>query len=362
MDRLRRYSKLANEFAVMDADDLAALGLDRAPTQGWGTSQGTIVGDDGVFVKRVPVTEREYEHLYSTKNLFRLPLYYQYGVGSAGFGVFRELATHVKTTSWVLDGSCARFPMLLHHRIVPRRSPHAAANPDSWVAGGDYVGYWGGSKRIGTYIAERARAPYELWLVLEWVPHVLHEWIVGAGGQDAAGRVVDELVSTVSFLHERGVFHFDAHWGNVVCDDDGGVFLTDFGLANDRAFALSADERAFFDAHVHYDYGETIYSLGAAMVGLVMKLEADARAALVRRYVPEGDRVDQDVVIDFLVRNIDDNPLELSGGYVDAVRRYAEVILFMNSFFASMRANRKKNTPFDDARLRALVLDAGLDV
>jgi len=41
-----------------------------------------------VFVKRIPLThlERRPEHAGSTANLFGLPVCYQYGVGSTGFG------------------------------------------------------------------------------------------------------------------------------------------------------------------------------------------------------------------------------------------------------------------------------------
>tara|TARA_E500000331_G_scaffold355531_1_gene411250 strand:- start:1908 stop:2102 length:195 start_codon:yes stop_codon:yes gene_type:complete len=39
-------------------------------------------------------------------------------VGSAGFGVFREVFSHTKTTNWVLLGECTAFPLMHHHRIV----------------------------------------------------------------------------------------------------------------------------------------------------------------------------------------------------------------------------------------------------
>ena len=57
-----------------------------------------------MFVKRVPVTDLEYENMFSTRNLYDIPTYYNYGFGSAGFGVYRELVTHVKASNWVLAG------------------------------------------------------------------------------------------------------------------------------------------------------------------------------------------------------------------------------------------------------------------
>src|SRR5437867_1786265 len=67
-------------------------------TRGWGTTETLDVGGTPVFVKRIPVTDLELEHRYSPRNLYRLPTFYHYGIGSAGFGVFRELLAHVKTT------------------------------------------------------------------------------------------------------------------------------------------------------------------------------------------------------------------------------------------------------------------------
>ncbi|MGW1207306.1 hypothetical protein [Streptomyces cyaneofuscatus] len=55
-----------------------------------------------VFVKEVPLTERERlpEHTRSTANLFGIPAFCQYGVGSgSGFGAWREVGVHTMTTN-----------------------------------------------------------------------------------------------------------------------------------------------------------------------------------------------------------------------------------------------------------------------
>ncbi len=69
----------------------------------------------------MPLTDLEQlpQHFISTANLFNLPLGYQYGVGSAGFGAWRELATHIMTINWVITGECANFPTMYHWRILP---------------------------------------------------------------------------------------------------------------------------------------------------------------------------------------------------------------------------------------------------
>ncbi|SEU34905.1 hypothetical protein SAMN05421811_112141 [Nonomuraea wenchangensis] len=46
------------------------------------------VGGTPVFVKRVSLTEPELRHPHSTANLFGLPPFCQYGIGSPGFGAW----------------------------------------------------------------------------------------------------------------------------------------------------------------------------------------------------------------------------------------------------------------------------------
>lgn len=363
-ERRRRWSDQLGVLAVMDDEQLGGL-VDRSRIDGWGdSSTATLPDGSSVFVKRIPLTELEHERGHSTRNQFRLPAVYQYGVGSAGFGAWRELATHVKTTGWVLDGSCAGFPMLVHHRVMRRRRGGAGRGEQgsgSWVDSADYVRYWNGSKRIASFIEARRTTPFELWLVVEHVPHRMVEWV--RDHQLAAGDVVEELVATIRFLHGNGVFHFDAHYGNVVTDGSTPL-LTDFGLANDRAFDLSADEHTFLDRHRHYDFGETIYSLGNVLLGLLQQVPDEAREALLRRFRPDGP-LDPESVLDVLVSNVEtlasDGLLGVELANAAVVTRYRPVILFMSAFFSAMLANRRKNTFFDDARLARLLAEADVD-
>ena len=71
-----------------------------------------------VFVKSIPLTGAELANPGSTRNHYGLPPNFQYGVGSAGFGAYRELAAHMATTQWALDGTNEHFP-LLHSRVLP---------------------------------------------------------------------------------------------------------------------------------------------------------------------------------------------------------------------------------------------------
>jgi hypothetical protein len=113
-----------------------------------GKSALISIEDTPVFVKKVPLTDLEQlpQHFMSTKNLFDLPLGYQYGVGSAGFGAWRELATHVMTTNWVITSECANFPIMYHWRILP--SHPGDININYWGDIEKYCQYWENSDVI----------------------------------------------------------------------------------------------------------------------------------------------------------------------------------------------------------------------
>ncbi len=89
-ERRRRWSEQSGVLAVMDDEQLGSL-VDRSCVDGWGhSSAATLPDGSSVFVKRLPLTEVEHARPHSTRNHFRLPSVYQYGVGAAGFGVWRD--------------------------------------------------------------------------------------------------------------------------------------------------------------------------------------------------------------------------------------------------------------------------------
>ena len=361
VERRRRFAELSAHLALLDDGAMDALAGPSGPA-GWGAS-GAVTVDAGqgggqVFVKRLPLTALESAHRHSTKNRHRLPAFYSYGVGSAGFGAHRELAAHVKTTGWVLADEIDTFPLLLHARVLPRRPrpKHGGGADDSWLNGPDYVRYWNGSKRIGDFIAARAASTEDVCLVLEHVPHALRGWLLDH--QAAAPSLLGQLCDTLTFLHGRGVLHLDAHFGNTVTDGDR-VRLTDFGLVLDEAFELSAAERAFFESHQHYDFGEAIANLGSLLVGLMDRRDDAAKAAIAEAASirPGGKRA---AALTTRVRQlVDAGLLDVDPVLVELIERYRDVIVFMWTFFDALQANPRKDTPFDDARLARLLDEAG---
>jgi hypothetical protein len=66
----------------------------RARVQGGGIAGRKTLMGHRFSLKRLRVTAREVEASSSTRNVYGLPLFYSYGVGSADFGAFREVAGH----------------------------------------------------------------------------------------------------------------------------------------------------------------------------------------------------------------------------------------------------------------------------
>ena len=132
------------------------------------------VAGQRVFAKTIPVTNLELAHLGSTRNLFDLPVVYNYGVGSAGFGAFREVAAHVTTTQWVQQGRTGGFPLLYHHRLLPLAGRTRHRDSDQLDR---YVAYWDGDPAIRRFIQEREASTCSITMFIEHVPHVLQDWL-----------------------------------------------------------------------------------------------------------------------------------------------------------------------------------------
>jgi hypothetical protein len=320
---------------------------------GWGASQSAELAGSRVFVKRIPLTAVERAHMFSTRNRFRLPAFYHYGVGSAGFGVFRELAAHARTTAWVLDGTVQSFPLLYHARVMPRTLPAG----DRVVDIDEYARRWNGSRAVARYMKARANADHEIWLVLEHFPYTLATWL--PANQGAASRVTEQLLHTITLLRSRGIIHFDAHFWNVVGDGET-WYLTDFGLLLDGEYELADGERAFLTRHSHFDYGESIASLGSVVLAVFLAMDPESRDHVALKY-GIGPGADPVCVLVTLVERLEEihaaNDLPLDPGLVEAVTRHRQVILFMTSFLWELRRDRHKRTRYNDSALHRL-LDA----
>lgn len=247
--RIARHTAVATALSLLSNHQLTRM-LDRAPVVAegiGGTAVRLEVAGVPVFAKRVPLTEleRRGENFRSTANVFELPPYCHYGLGSAGGGVWRELAVHVMTTGWVLSGECAHFPLLHHWRELPmaRRASDPGEREKS-------VAFWHGSAAVRRRLEELDGATTSLVLCSEYLPTTVHDWL--RDHLSDAERIEEQLLAMADFLERQGLLHFDAHFGNILADSDR-IYLTDFGLALSTRFDLSPQEQEFAARNIGHD-------------------------------------------------------------------------------------------------------------
>lgn len=358
--RKQKYFQLSSQIAQLDNAQLCSL-FDKSESNEssavWGKNHTIILGQSKVFVKRIPVTNIEYDNLFSTKNLYNLPTYYNYGVRSLGLGVFRELITHIKTTNWVLEEAIATFPLMYHYRIMPFVGQRADLDMEQHKA---YVEYWGNSENIGNYVLDRSIANYELVLFLEHIPYVLGTWL--HENSNKLQKTLDDLLRTIDFLRMKRIIHFDAHFHNVLTDGDR-IYLTDFGLVLDKSFALTKDEECFFDRHKFYDCGEVMRNLGHLIRSPYDSCSKSDRHRIMEKYgIKEGLQPYQmqSILLDNIEQIHADGDIKLDNFYVASIVKYRSIIALVQDFFVELWGNNKKDTNFDGAKLGLLLEETGL--
>ena len=354
--RRKLYFQLSSAIAQMDNDQLQLLFTDNEADRGWGRNHTIEVDGTKVFVKRMPVTDLEYANQFSTRNHYNLPVYYNYGVGSAGFGLFRELVTHIKTTNWVLAGAIENFPLLYHYRIIPATGKHGGVNLEEHKG---YVDYWNNSEAVSQFILDRVNACHEALLFLEYIPHTVEAWVLE--NPDEVEGVISDMRATIAFLRENGIVHFDAHWDNILTDGTRS-YLSDFGLTLDQQFALSPEEEAFFAQHRYYDDGEFLSGIGFHFGSLYRNLADEQKSRILQQYgLAEGSKFWElgDVLLNHIEEIAATGLMPLTKTYVENIVKYRDIILFFHSFYRDMRRNPKKDTPFDHAKLTRLLQETG---
>jgi hypothetical protein len=355
--RRKLYFELSSRIALISNARLRSLLDNSSPHTGWGKHQIIDLGTSRVFVKRVMVTDIEYDNIFSTCNLYDLPTFYNYGYGSAGLGVFRELVTHIKTTNWVLEGAITTFPLMYHYRILPFDGPRAQTDMEQHAR---YVDYWGGSDNVGRYMLDRASGTHEMVLFLEYIPHTVALWLLDHPAK--LHMVLDDMQATVAFLRAHGILHLDAHFYNMLTDGKR-AYLTDFGLALDKQFELTPAERDFYRRNSHYDYGLLLWNLGAHLVDIYESLP-DAERNRISDRIGLTPKAKYEEQIAALLKHVNElassGILKLDRSLLSSLEKYRSIITFIHEFFWSMRLNNAKDTKFDHAQLKRLLREAGV--
>ncbi len=253
-ERLAAHRVAATALAVQSDAELAEL-------LAGGRSQGTGIGGSAVtlevagvtvFAKSIPLTDLELrpENHRSTADLFGLPTFYQYPMGSTGFGAWRELAAHIMTTTWVLTGGFPGFPLTHHWRVLPAPPPREDAIAGEFGGIDGAVARWDGSAAVRRRLEAITASSACIVVFQEHIPYRLADWLAGPDADFALAE--RQLVAGARFMRAQGFVHFDTHFGNVLTDGTQ-VYFADFGLATCDHFALSEPERRFLADHRDFD-------------------------------------------------------------------------------------------------------------
>lgn len=320
--RLSQYEKAHPFLEGLSQDQFASLLASATSiSRGWGDILSLTVNGVPVIVKKICLTQEEMQHQKSTRNFFDLPSYYQYGVGSAGFGAWRELAAHKMTTQWVLDGECHNFPLMYHARVLPR--PLSEQPMLTKEERNELVVYWDGSEAVGKRLAAMDAATAEVVVCMEQLSESLHSALAFGKNGDLT-QLEKELLLVTAFMQAKGFLHFDAHFHNLLTNGKH-VYFADFGLAISKEFELNTEERAFIDKHRDYDRMYVASELACA--ALKMSVEPSELEEAADQYFSQQP----------LSCTL---PLPQDG----IVRRYRNLARLKENFMRGLREN--KSTPY----------------
>jgi hypothetical protein len=315
--RAARHRRLSTLLESRSDGELAELvGTGQTVSVGVGGGAELVDVDSmPVFIKRVPLTDREAATPGSTANQFDLPMFSQYGIGGPSFNAWRELAANIIVTDAVMAGETQSFPILYHWRVLPGRSPVAAEHADIDAV----VAAQGGNPAVRARLEALNAATCSLVLFCEYIPHPITDWLQ-ENPADKAVAVERQLFEIVTFLRDRELLHMDGHFGNIRTDMDR-IYLTDFGLTTSPRFDLSPAERDFATRHVTHD-------AGYAAMRVVNWLLTDVCA------VPSGSPVTHDEYVSRCAagRIPEDVPPTVAA----ILRRHAPAAAKMNAFYGRL--------------------------
>lgn len=303
--RIESYARISAALALLSTSELTHR-VNEAEPLGTGIGGSTLTLQiDGLpllFAKRIRLTDLELrpEHRMSTANIFELPAHYQRNIGSAGFGVWRELAAHAMANSWVLSRQVDCFPLMLHWRVLDgAAAPNAEPPPPEWTDVEGMSAYWGNSAAVGRRLRALADAKSSVLIVMERLPWTLSAWLnerlaAGPEARAAACEMVSNCLAVdIPKINALGLLHGDAHHGNMLTDGQR-LYYADLGLASSARFALAADERRYLVDNASLD----IAYVRSRWVNWLIKAwdptleSATDRMALVKR-IAQGEAVEQ---------------------------------------------------------------------
>jgi len=356
-DRLQNFHALSLDFAALGDAELMQLIAQTPGEHGWGCNHVISLNDRRVFIKRIPLTQRKYIDKFSLANTFDLPSFYNYGFGSAGLGVFRELYAHIATTQSLLAGGSAQVPLLFHYRIVDATT---RADPLDEVAHCDSVKFWANSAQIDTYLRARHQAPYELVLCLEYLPHCLgfDSWF--STNTHRIDEIASAMFKTLKDFRAQGILHFDCQFHNILTDGTS-FFLTDFGLSIPHRACLNDADKSFYNQHRFYPEAVFLASCSWHLTYQFLQLPRSAReqVVLIANISDPEDEFATGTELLAALEQIADNNLQISQPYKNFLLKYREPIQIARRFTYAMINNDAKDTSPPNAKFEQALHQTG---
>jgi len=332
-ERIDNYDKVSKHLGSLTDSQLSDL-LESATPLGSGIGgdvMKTEVEGVSVIIKKIALTDTELQNPGSTRNIFGLPLKYQYRVGSAGFGVWREEAAHKITTDWVLRGECENFPLMYHSRDMPRTTKR---EPTEEIEG--IVEYWDSDTNIEGRLRAKDASVRDVVIFMEDSQKTLRDYLHVEMGKDTItpekiAKLECELNKVAAFMKSKGFLHMDSHALNVMVKDEQ-LYFIDFGLALSQEFELSPEEIAFLEKHGDYDHYLVLYDLTTKLL----------EGAIIKAHGKEG--VHEKIKAYFLGK--DNTISDLPRHIVAFAERNKSICALMGTFYRDLQSDLTKNTPF----------------
>lgn len=260
MNRYDLYNKLSNKLVTLTDKELLELTNIKSEIKKWGDHGVIKLEGNNIFFKKLPLSDKFALNQFNTKNLYNIPVNCNYGFGSAGINPWRELITHIKTSNFVLTRVIENFPLLYYYRIIKDDSHNFETGMNEKLL--ERFNF----KKYHLYLEERAKCSYKIIMFLEYIPNMLFKFI--NNDINYVKYFFKESTKILDFLQTNGILHLDTHWGNYLVDNNGKLYLTDFGIVLDKNFDLDEKEKLFMkknkllpyyyrfeSVYVHFSYG-----------------------------------------------------------------------------------------------------------
>lgn len=343
LTRIDEARSISDVLAGLDDEDVRKL-IDAAEPVGvgiGGTTRTARIGETTVFVKQLPLTSSEEDDPTATASRIQLPFVSHYGIGSPSHGVGRELAAHQATTEWVQAGTADFFPLLLGWRVVDLKCDADLSEFDGEVPQLQWGTHW---PQVKSKLTAMKGASKSLVLFLEYVPETLGAWVrrslTDGTGEDVFAEVIDQLIDATAWMKNQRFQHFDVHPGNILVAE-GRLLLTDFGLALDREFDLTPEEKTAMATHEGYDRDTALmhlfhwvlfelgYTTGPQRLALLCAAAAD----------PATPALD---------------PVRVAlGGSADLIAQHASVAIYITEMFGALMQDASA-TRYDSTHARSI--------